>query len=563
MLKTNEIQKKHKILIVDDQEINRDILGAILENEYEIAYACNGREALDYMDENSESLSLVMLDLIMPVMSGFEVLEEMQKDDELDKLPVIVLTSEKAAELKALQMGASDFITKPFDVHEIIRARAARVIELSDRRQLISAAEHDKLTKLYTRNFFYEYTERIYENHPEAHYDAVVINVEQFHSINAVNGREFGDMVLHTIGSIIRMFLSEVEGIGARFESDSFNIYCRHSEDYASLLTDFQNQIDDAFPNVSVRLRMGVMLWQEGVHPVAMFDHAKTACGRVRGNYNNPLLVFNEEMRQREIMDRRLLNDLKTAIEENQLVVYYQPKYDIQSNPPRLASAEALIRWKHPEMGFIAPAAFIPLFEGNGLISIVDDFVCKEAVKQINEWKEKFNTTIPVAVNVSRSDIFSASFVERLKELVEQSGLSFSDLKLEITESAYTEDAGKLVEVINQLKELGFEIEMDDFGSGYSSLNMLSTMPVNVLKMDMKFIRNIEVSETDRLLVALILDVASHLNLTVVAEGVESAGQLEILKEAGCNIVQGYYFSRPVPAEEFEELIKKEINTER
>lgn len=563
MIKTNEIKKRHRILIVDDQELNRDILETILEDEYELCFAENGKEALECMQQDVDNLSLVMLDLIMPVMNGFEVLEEMHKDEDLKKLPVIVLTSEKDAELKALELGAVDFITKPFDIHRVILARVARIIELSDGRQLISKAEHDKLTMLYTRNFFYEYANRLYAYHNEMNFDAVVLNIEQFHSINAVNGRDFGDNVLRVLGSILRTFLSETTGIAGRFEADGFNIYCAHRDDYFSLLTHFQNEINAAFPNVSVHLRMGVMLWQEDLSPVAMFDHAKTACSKVRGNYNNPLMIFNEEMRQREIMDRRLLNDLNTAVEEGQLIVYYQPKYDIQSNPPRLASAEALIRWIHPELGFISPGAFIPLFEGNGLISVVDGFVWQKAAEQIAQWKEKFNFDLPVSVNVSRSDLFDLTLTDRLKGLISKNNLDYSDLKLEITESAYTQDAGKIIALINQLKEIGFEIEMDDFGSGYSSLNMLSSMPVDVLKMDMKFIRNIEVNETDRRLVSLILDIAKHLKLTVVAEGVETREQLDILKKAGCHLVQGYYFSPPVPPEKFEDMIIKEINTER
>ena len=563
MLETDQIKKRRKILIVDDQEINCDILGSILEGNYSLAFAHNGQEAIDYIRQNSNSISLVMLDLIMPVMSGFEVLQIMKQDEDMENIPVIVLTSEKEAELKALKIGAADFITKPFDMYEVILARVERVVELCEGRELIMAAEHDKLTMLYTRNFFFEYVERLYENHPEAHFDAVVINVDQFHSINAVNGRDFGDKVLHTIGSIIRTFLSETKGIGGRFETDSFNIYCEHSEDYDLLLKDFQKQIDDVFPSASIHIRMGVMLWQEGLNPMAMFDHAKTACGKVRGNYSTSLMVFNEEMRQREIMDRMLLNGLKSAVEDNQLVVHYQPKYDIQSNPPRLVSAEALIRWKHPELGFISPVAFIPLFEGNGLISTIDNFVWNKAANQLAKWKEEFGITLSISVNVSRYDIFSINLVEKLQEIVEKCKLSCEDIKLEITESAYSEEADKLFGIIDELKDLGFVIEMDDFGSGYSSLNMLSDMPVDVLKMDMKFIRNIEISETDRRLVALIIDIAKHLNLTVVAEGVENQGQLEILKNAGCDIVQGYYFSRPVSAEEFEELIKREISTER
>ena len=563
MFKTKQIQKPHKVLIVDDQELNRDILGAILEDDYELLFACDGSEAIRILQENAADLSLVMLDLIMPVMNGFEVLEAMRRDDELKDIPVIVLTSEKDAELKALQMGAVDFITKPFDLHEVILARAARVIELSDGRQLISAAEHDKLTMLYSRNFFFEYANRLYTYRPELHFDAVVLNIEQFHSINELNGRDFGDRVLQFLGNAIHEFLRGTVGIAGRLDADRFYIYCLHREDYADLLADLQSRVNGLSSKINIRLRMGVMPWHEGVEPSLLFDRAKTACSKVRGNYQHPLMIYNDDMQKSELLDRQLLNDLNTAITENQLVVYYQPKYDIQCDPPRLASAEALIRWKHPELGMISPGVFIPLFEENGLVGMVDAFVWQKTAEQIAEWEGKYGLTLPVSVNVSRTDIFDLTLVDRLKTLVAENGLTFGDLKLEITESAYTDDADSLINLIQRLKELGFEIEMDDFGSGYSSLNMLSSLPVDVLKMDMKFIRNIETSETDRKLVTLILDIAKYLHLTVVAEGVETENQLQILRDAGCDIVQGFYFSRPLPAEEFEALIQKEIQTER
>ena len=274
-------------------------------------------------------------------------------------------------------------------------------------------------------------------------------------------------------------------------------------------------------------------------------------------------MIFNEEMRRREILDRKLLNDLNAAIEENQLKVYYQPKYNIKCNPPRLSSAEALIRWIHPELGFISPGEFIPLFESNGMIRLVDRFVWENAAKQIVAWRKKYGITIPVSVNVSRSDIFDFTLVDRLEALIRDNDIRHGDLKLEITESAYAEDVQKMIDLITRLEKMGFEIEMDDFGSGYSSLNMLSSMPVDVLKMDMQFIRNIESNETDRKLVTLVLDIAKHLKLTVVAEGVENEQQLHILQNAGCDLVQGFYFSRPLPPEEFEELIRREIETER
>ena len=484
MIKSKQIQRPKLVLIVDDQEINRDVLGSILEDDYELLYAENGEEALKIMREKRERLSIVLLDLMMPVLNGFEVLETVRNDELLRQIPIIVLTAERSAELQALQMGASDFIPKPFDEQEVILARVSRVVELSEGRQLISAAEHDKLSMLYTRNFFMEYAERIFQYHPELHMDAVVINIEQFHSINALNGRSFGDRVLQVIGEEINAFLAGTEGIASRFEADRFAIYCMQQPDYRALLNRFQDRVNRLTRKVSIRLRMGVRTWQKGVEPLTMFDHARAACNRVRGDFQNPLMFYDDDMRMKELLNQRLLNDLHSAADERQFKVFYQPKYDIQADPPRLASAEALIRWKHPELGMISPGEFIPLFEGNGLISVVDNFVWKEAAAQITAWKEKYGFTLPVSVNVSRADVFDPTLVERLAELVESNGLDYGSIKLEVTETAYADDANQVLDVIRRLRERGFEIEMDDFGSGYSSLNMLSDMPVDVLKMD-------------------------------------------------------------------------------
>lgn len=561
MIKAKQISNPRLVLVVDDHEINRDALEVILEDDYSIIFAENGRECLEKMSEYRDELSIVLLDLNMPEMTGYQVLEKVKADDTLKHIPIIVLTADESAELKALEMGAADFITKPFDVSGIILARVGRIIELSEGRKLISSAERDPLTKLYSGNFFFEYAERLFKYHSKLSLDAVVLNIEQFHIVNALNGRDFGDDLLSLIGGEINRFLAESVGIACRTVADNFNIYCVRQQDYRSLLKRFQRVVNDTSPNVRIHLRMGVRKYQEGVEPVVLFDQARAACNVVRGDYQNPLMIYDDKMYERELLSQRLLNDLRSAVLDKQFKVYYQPKYDIQANPPKLASAEALIRWEHPELGMISPGDFIPLFEGNGLIGIVDSFVWQEAAEQVVRWKEKYGYTLPVSVNLSRSDVYDLTLVDRLIHLVESSGLDVKDIKLEVTESAYTDNARVVLDVIHRLREKGFDIEMDDFGSGYSSLNMLSDMPVDVLKMDMKFIRNIESNETDRRLVNLILDIAKYLDVKVVAEGVETEGQLKILREGNCHLVQGYYFSKPLPADDFEELIEKELET--
>ena len=277
MIKARKLDKINTILVVDDQEINRDALGAILEDEYEILYAENGQEALDILRAHTDEISMVMLDLIMPVLNGFDVLKIIRADEELSKIPVVVLTAEREAELKALQAGAADFITKPFDEVEIILARVSRLIEMSEGRKLISAAENDKLTGLYSRNFYIEYINRLFRYHPEIRMDALALNIEQFHAINALHGRAFGDDVLRAVGREVRAFLSEKEGIAGRIEGDRIGIFCVPQPDYRAVLDRFQQKLDAEFPGVNIHLRMGAALWAEHTDPFLLADRARSA----------------------------------------------------------------------------------------------------------------------------------------------------------------------------------------------------------------------------------------------------------------------------------------------
>ena len=559
-MQSGKIQRRRVVLVVEDQKINQAVLGDILEEDgYEVIYADNGQEGVEAIEKHLEELSIILLDLMMPVMDGFEVLERVFSDPRMKRIPIIVLTAEKSAELRALQLGAADFITKPFDMHEVILARVSRMIELNEGRQLIQATERDPLTHLYSRGFFHEYAEQVLHFHPEWRMDAVMLDIERFQSVNDLNGREFGDRTLRQLADEIRAFLKETRGLAGRMEADQFYILCQHREDYNEVLARFQTQMHSLCTRVNVSLRMGVCPCREGVDLGSVFDRAKTACNMVRGSYKTHLMIYDESIHQRELYYQRLLNDLRSAVEEHQFVVYYQPKYDIQVEPPRLRSAEALIRWRHPELGMVSPGDFIPLFERNGLIHVVDNYVWTQTARQIGEWRSRLGITLPVSVNLSRTDIFDPELEGDLLRLIQDNGLSPADMKLEVTESAYTDDGEQLISVIERLRKLGFKVEMDDFGSGYSSLNMLSSLPLDVLKMDMKFIQNIEVNEKDFRLVELILDIARYLNVPVVAEGVETENQLRLLKQAGCDLVQGYYFSRPLPPEEFEALIRQEL----
>ena len=430
--------------------------------------------------------------------------------------------------------------------------------KIEDETKLISATEIDELTGLYNKGYFMEYAQRMRADHPDRVMDAIVLNIEQFHTINVINGRSFGDKVLRILGEEIHSILATNEGIASRAYADKFAIYT-HVDDYEALLDRLQNRMDLISSNANIRLRMGVMPYQKDMDVQQQIEHALIACSMARGHYNNHLVVVDESILEKEEYERHIENDLNRGLENNEFEVYYQPKYDIQSDEPKLISAEALIRWNHPQYGLIVPDEFIPVFERNGRIGEVDRYVWKKAAKQIAAWKQKYGKTIPVSVNLSRIDVFDSTLVRTLDETIETNGLDYKDLKLEVTESSCSENPYFVINVIERLKQRGFEIEMDDFGTGYSSLNMLSTMPIDILKMDRTFVSNIDHSKKDSQLVELIIGIAKKLNVLVVAEGVETEAQLSKLKEMGCEIVQGYYFSRPIPAEEFEKTIIEKL----
>lgn len=419
-------------------------------------------------------------------------------------------------------------------------------------RELIAATETDVLTGLYNRDYFLQYANRMRRENPDASMDAIVLNVERFHSINALNGRDFGDQVLKTIGGNLRAVAKETGGIAGRFGADRFDVFCPHVEDYQGIYDRLQGKLDEMAPNASIRLRMGVLSGQTELEPVQMFDMARTACSMARGHFKEHLIVFDERVRERELYEQRLLNDLRRALDSYEFEVHYQPQFDIQVDPPQLVSAEALIRWRHPELGMIGPDDFVPLFERSGKIGEVDKYAWSMAARQVARWRVEYGRVIPVSVNLSRVDVFDPELEHTLDAIRKENNLDRDALKLEVTESAYVENEDQLVRIVDYLQKSGYTVEMDDFGTGYSSLNMLSVIPVDVLKMDRVFIQNIETDEKTMRLVALILGIAKSMNVPVVAEGVETESQLQLLRRMGCAMVQGYYFSRPLHPSDFE-----------
>ena len=546
------------ILVVEDEAVNRAILGMILEKDYDIIFAENGEEALRIVEEKKELLSLVILDLIMPVMPGQEVLLRIKAEPDTRNLPVIVASGDQSQEIECLNAGASDFIQKPYPEPGVILARVHRTIELFEGRQIIQSTERDPLTGLYNREFFFSYAEQYDQHHRDTPMDAIVLDINRFGTINERYGRAYADEVLRRVGEKAREMVHDAGGIVCRREADIFLVYCPHREDYKAILDNASMGLSgEQKANNRVRLRMGVYSnVDKSLELERRFDRAKIASDSVRNSFTRNIGIYDDTLRKAELYSEQLIEDFPRAIDEKQFKVFFQPKFNITGEKPFLAGAEGLVRWQHPELGLISPGVFIPLFEENGLIQKLDHYIWREAARQIRAWKDTVGFTVPVSVNVSRVDMYDTNIVYTLLDILEESRLEASNLHLEVTESAYAEDADQIIETVKRLRSMGFLVEMDDFGTGYSSLNMLSTLPIDILKLDMKFINTAFGQEKDTHMLEIILEIARHLSAPVVAEGVETEEQLNALRKIGCDMVQGYFFSPPVPAEKFEPFLQ-------
>ena len=563
-LKFHSVNGKRRILIVEDELINQELLRIMLSETYEILFAATGTEALKIIESEHQTLSLILLDLNLPDMKGMDILRQLKADPAAAKVPVIVMTSERESEVESIEEGAVDFIPKPYPQAEVVRVRIRRTIELSEDRDIIGQTERDQLTGLYNREFFYRYAEQYDRYHKDLPTDAIVLDINHFHMINERYGKAYGDEVLRKIGEKVRDVVKDAGGIVCRRSADTFLVYCPHRSDYPEILDRVSVLLsgNDKKEN-RVWLRMGVYAdVDKSIDIERRFDRAKQAADTVKNSFAKAIGIYDDSLLEQERQTEELLEDFAAAIREKQFLVYYQPKYDITRSEPVLSSAEALVRWKHPKRGMVSPGAFIPVFEKNGLIQELDNYVWNEAAAQIRDWKERFGVSVPVSVNISRIDMYDPYFIEKLDDIVARNGLEHRELLLEITESAYTEDSAQIVSTVKQLREKGFRIEMDDFGTGYSSLNMISDLPIDALKLDMQFIRNAFRERKDTRLLEVIFHLAESLEVPTIAEGVETAEQMLTLKSMGCDIVQGYYFSRPLPADEFEPLVAEKEEQE-
>lgn len=415
-------------------------------------------------------------------------------------------------------------------------------------------ATYDELTGIYNKQAFYAKTKEMLLDNPDKNFDLLRINIERFKVLNDLFGESTGDKLLRYIGK----FLKEINlplCVSGRLYADNFVVcYEAGKGDSRRMINTLQMVADSFAINNRTIFSFGLYRIDDKTLPVSvMCDRANMALWKAKGNFKNPYCEYDEKMRQQVLKEQKIINAMEMAIQNKEFTLYLQPKYDIEKGT--IIGAEALVRWISLENGFISPGDFIPVFENNGFVYEVDKFIWEESCRCLRKWLDEKLEVHPISVNVSRIDLYDPKLVDHLVGLREKYHLPADYLQLEITESAYTEDPEQIITITRQLREAGFVILMDDFGTGYSSLNMLKDIQIDVLKLDMGFLKSSDYSAKGGNILTAILKMAESLKMQTIAEGVETKEQVEFLKSIGCKYVQGFYYSKPLPVEDFEKLI--------
>lgn len=559
-MKERQLVGDKTVLVVDDSELQRTTLCYFLEQHYKTVEKENGFEALEYLKNHSTDISVILMDLNMPVMNGYDFLREFQKDEIMRMIPVLVLTSDNTPEEEAgcLKAGAMDFVAKPFNP-EVLLSRLQRAIALHEKTVMLNVLRMDNLTNCYTRDYFLHLAEQLLARYPDEEFDLVCTHVVNLPNINERYGAKQGEAILRYVAQ--NHDQNEWErSVYGRLDDATFAQLLPHSAgSYQKLL---KQQSDDLHEYKQVKEGLPPFVQKYGIYesvdhsiPVSvMCDRAMMALHKIIHTYNKLVNLYDDNIRMYALKTQRILENMEEAINQRQFKVWYQPKHNIFTG--ELIGAEALVRWIHPRYGFMSPGDFIPIFEDNGFVAHVDRYVWEEACAAIRRWRDMGLRTVPVSVNISRKDFLYLHDEDMLKPLLEKYGLQPSDLHVEVTESAYMDNPDMVIRKVNEMHRDGFVVELDDFGTGYSSLSMFGHMDIDVVKLDMSFIRQEQNEQNDKM-IRYIIDMCKNMGLSVLSEGVETEEQRQRLIRLGCDYVQGYYYSKPLPEADFIDYLQK------
>ena len=419
-------------------------------------------------------------------------------------------------------------------------------------------AEFDMLTGIYNINTFYSRAEKLLREHPEQKYAVVRLDVNRFKFINDLYGREEGNRLLRFMATVISGHMGPMDAFG-RMNSDVFCL-CMSYGSGEPLLRRIQKilaEINQYSETYQVMPSCGICIVRDrNVQISILCDWANLAQKTIKGSLIKQWAFYDKKLRAKQIEEQRIENEMDDALKKHQFKVYLQPKHNVQTGS--VIGAEALVRWDHPERGFLTPYRFIPLFERNGFIIKLDEYVWEETCRIIKSWLDRGMEAVPVSVNVSRVQVYNPNFYKKLLHIIRRYDIPKALLEVELTESSFVENTVDLYRGMERLREEGISFSMDDFGSGYSSLNMLKNVPVNTIKLDREFFNESVATQKGKTIIEHTIGMINDLELQVIAEGVETGDQAGFLNACGCQAAQGYYYSRPMPVEEFEKRFLKE-----
>jgi diguanylate cyclase len=562
------------VMMVDDEQMMTDVTQTYLEEAgYQSFIGVNDPlQALDIM--RTHRPGLLLLDLMMPGMSGFEVLEAMRADPVLRYIPVIVLTAanDTATKLKALDMGATEFLAKPVDASELkIRVRNSLVFKVYQDR----LANDDLLTGLPNRRVFVEsFREALGTAAADQKQLALLqVNLDRFRQVNDTLGNAVGDRLLTAVAERLRHCTRRESGGARGGRSDALRLSRLGGDEFALLmprilapeaaarvarqvLRAFAQPFDIDGKDLFITPSIGIAVYpSDGPDDETLLRNAGAAMAHAKSTGRNNFQFYSEELNNVSVERLVLETELRRVVARNELVLHYQPKIDVLTGS--VVGCEALLRWQHPEMGLVPPGKFIPIAEETGLIVAIGEWVIHKACEQIQLWRNAGLGEVKVAVNVSRHGMMSGALMSVVANAMVHNNIRQGQLVLELTESMLMDRVENTRKVLLALRELGAELSIDDFGTGYSSMSYLKQFPVQELKIDRSFITGTPEDKTDVAIVRALVVLGHSLNMRVVAEGVETEGQRQVLEELGCDWFQGFLVSKALPAQDFAALYKE------
>ena len=564
-----------KILVIEDEQPVRENILELLDAEgFDAIGAENGRIGVQLALQSVPDL--VICDVMMPEVDGYGVLNALRQDPTTATIPFIFLTAKAAkADLRqGMNLGADDYLTKPFTIAELLGAIATRLqkqatlqerygIALNQaKEQLDYLINYDNLTSLPNRRLLQK---RLHEvlaepNCTQQVVPIICLGLDRFSRINDNMGFAFGDFLLCAVAERLKNCLSETDTL-ARFSGDKFAfilVNINQKQDAANFAQVILNLISQPFIvneyEIFLTASIGIALYPDDSDDIdSLLKQADEAMYDAKRQGGNSYQLYTKKINVGSTDPLTLEADLRRGLEREEFKVYYQPQVELGTG--EIIGAEALIRWYHPERGLVSPGEFIPLAEENGLIATMEEWVLATACVQTKIWQNAGFSSLKVAVNLSGYQFNQPNLNKKISEILRKTGFNPEFLELELTESLLVKDPEATKAIFRELKALGIQISIDDFGTGYSSLSYLQQFCFDSLKIDQCFVRNITNDAKNAAITKALIQMAHALNLKVVAEGVETEGERAFLCEHKCDVMQGYLFSRPVPAEEFEKLL--------